>query len=102
MTTVEMVQFGPIVEYPTANAMLGDDGNFYCIGHVDKDEFINAIATMIPDDEIKAVPSASQVVYGYAVGPENSGVGTPFTLTVCHKGTERAIPISRWTRLWSN
>lgn len=101
-TPVEMVQFGPIVEYPIATAMLGDDGNYYCIGHVDKDAFIDAIVTMIPDDEIRKVPSATQVAYGYAVGPSEATVDSPFTLTICHKNTEGAIPVSRWTRLWSN
>lgn len=99
---VEMIAFGPIVEYPAANAMMGDDGNFYCMGHVDKDAFIDAIVSMIPDDEIRVVPSGTQVAYGYAVGPESPGLETPFTLTICHKNAERAIPISRWTRLWSN
>lgn len=97
MSSIEIIRYGDYVidAYTGAVIMEGSDGNFYSVGHVDKDKFVQALV-LDQNDALSRVPSPREVVYGYAIAVSERGEN--LRIQICSKDTDDATPISRWTR----
>lgn len=97
MSSIEIIRYGEEVINPETQSVLmeGSDGNFYAISHVDRDKFVDVIATD-QGQLLSRVPSPREIVYGYAVAVSERDES--LRIQICSKSAEGAMPISRWTR----